>query len=68
MNYYVNSQVQANGDHEVHQETGCPFPAAQQNRKQLGYHADCHSAVRAARSYYTQVNGCAYCCKPCHTQ
>lgn len=68
MRYYVNMQVQANGDHEVHQATGCPTPAAQQNRIDLGEHTTCQSAVRAAKSYYAQVNGCAYCTPTCHTQ
>ena len=32
----------------------------------LGWHSDCHSAVRAAKEKYSQSNGCFYCAKPCH--
>ncbi len=66
--YYVNRNVQANGDHEVHQTTGCPYPADEPNRIYLGHFANCHGAVTEARKYYTQVNGCAYCAPDCHTQ
>jgi len=68
MRYYVNTQAQANGDHEVHQATGCPTPAAPQHQRDLGEHTGCQSAVRAARQHYSQVNGCAYCASACHTQ
>ena len=65
--YYVNRQAQANGDHEVHKELGCPTPAASHNRQPLGEHSTCASAVQAARRYYSQVNGCAHCAPACHT-
>jgi len=68
MRYYVNTQAQYNGDHEVHQATGCPTPAAAQHQKDLGDHPNCQSAVRAAKQYYTQTNGCAHCSPTCHTQ
>lgn len=68
MRYYVNTQAQYNGDHEVQQATGCPTPAAAHHQKDLGDHSNCQSAVRAARQYYTQVNGCAHCASACHTQ
>ena len=65
--YYVNTQSQPNGDHEVHREDNCRTPAAPQNRQALGEHASCHGAVQAARRYYRQVNGCAHCSPVCHT-
>jgi hypothetical protein len=68
MRYYVNTQAQNNGDHEVHKATGCPTPAAAQHQKDLGDHPDCQSAVRAAKKYYAQSNGCANCVPACHTQ
>lgn len=64
--YHVNQNAQPNGDHEVH-EDGCGRQASPANRTSLGYHADCHAAVRQARQHYAQVNGCYYCCAPCHT-
>ena len=65
--YYVNSNAQANGDHEVH-TPGCPFMPAPENRIYLGEFTSCHDAVSEARKYYSQVNGCYYCSSDCHTQ
>lgn len=44
--YYVNKNAQLNGDHEVHEKNNCPNPPNFENRKDLGWHVDCHSAVR----------------------
>lgn len=65
--YYVNTNAQPNGDHEVH-TIGCPFPPDYSNRLQLGDHPNCSLAVRAARQHFNQVNGCYYCANDCHTQ
>jgi hypothetical protein len=65
-NYYVNKNAQANGDHEVHTES-CAYLPAVTNRIYLGYFSNCAEAVREARKYYSQVNGCYYCSLPCHT-
>ncbi len=66
--YCVNKDAQSNGDHEVHDLTaGCAYEPAPANQIALGSHASCQSAVRAASSYYRQVNGCYYCARACHT-
>ncbi|GAB2596848.1 hypothetical protein [Pseudactinotalea suaedae] len=66
--FCVNDNAQDNGDHEVHDlssGTFClPNPA---NRVDLGFHADCGSAVAAAGAVLGQVNGCMYCAPACHT-
>ncbi len=63
--YYVNDDAQANGDHEVH-VSGCTyFPS---NRTYLGDFSSCGPAVTEARNKWRQVNGCYWCCRPCHTQ
>jgi hypothetical protein len=66
--YCVNRLAQSNGDHEVHDVTAnkwcLPTPA---NRQDLGYHGTCSSAVQAAKSYFSQVNGCRWCAPACHT-
>lgn len=62
--YYVNQTPQPNGDHEVHKETCSRLPF---QRIDLGEHATCHSAVLAAKRYYAQSDGCAYCSRECHT-
>ena len=66
-NYYVNINAQLNGDHEVH-TTGCTHPPELGSRKQLGDHPNCQSAVKDAKQFYNQVNGCFYCSLACHTQ
>ena len=67
MRYYVNTNAQANGDHEVHQETDCPTPAEPKNRQYLGDFSSCAPAVREAKKFYSTANGCAYCSPSCHT-
>jgi hypothetical protein len=63
--YYVNTEAQHTGEHEVH-EKGCSyFP---RNAKYLEIFSDCHGAVKKAREYYNKVDGCFYCCRDCHTR
>lgn len=65
--YHVNKNAQSNsGDHEVH-ENGCGHRPNPENRLDLGYHSDCHGAVREAKKTYATANGCYYCCNACHT-
>ncbi len=64
--YYVNKNVQANGDHEVHVPTCFYFPN-EDNRTYLGEFSSCAPAVAEAKKIYKQSNGCATCCAPCHT-
>lgn len=64
--YYVNRNAQNNGDHEVH-KSGCNWMPDAANRQYLGDFTTCREAVRAARSHYSQVNGCYYCSLECHT-
>ena len=64
--YCVNKNTDAQGDHEVHKEN-CPWWPNSENRIDLGYHSDCHSAVREAKKKYDNVNGHKYCSENCHT-
>jgi hypothetical protein len=64
--YYVNKNTQSNGEHEVHME-GCSYLPKPENRIDLGNHYSCQTAVKAARNYYYNSNGCYYCCLACHT-
>jgi hypothetical protein len=64
--YYVNRNAQSNGDHEVH-VLECSFVPAEENRIYLGNFDNCRAAVREAKEYYTQVNGCFFCSRECHT-
>jgi hypothetical protein len=65
--YYVNKNVQANGDHEVHRDP-CSYMPDANNRIYLGQFDNCQAAVKEAKRHYSQVNGCYYCSKACHTQ
>lgn len=67
-NYCVNKVAQTNGDHEVHNlDGGCRYIPAPANQVPLGWHGNCQGAVREAKRYYTQSNGCAFCAPSCHT-
>ena len=68
-NYCVNKLAQPiSRDHEVHNlNASCPYAPAPVNQSALGWHADCRSAVSKAKTIYTDVNGCYYCCRECHT-
>ncbi|MDN3686471.1 hypothetical protein [Cyclobacterium jeungdonense] len=65
-NYYVNTNAQSNGDHEVHVES-CDHLPESQNRKALGRFTRCQDAVKTAKEAYQNSNGCFYCCPACHT-
>lgn len=66
--YYLNSNQQANGDHEVHR-SDCTYLPAPANQIALGAHSGCNLAVAKARQMYpsARINGCAYCSPLCHT-
>lgn len=66
MTYYVNQNQQSNGDHEVHKETCSRLPEVH-NRIELGEFNNCKDAVKEAKKYFAQSNGCYYCCPQCHT-
>lgn len=65
MLYYVNNNAQANGDHEVHVRSCNHFPG---DTTGLGDHANCRTAVAAAKRIYAKSDGCFWCCRECHTR
>ncbi len=65
--FYVNKNPQSTGEHEVHQQ-GCSYMPAPQNCKDLGLFTSCHGAVIEAKKYYSNVDGCYYCSRPCHNR
>lgn len=65
--YYVNKNAQPTGEHEVHQAS-CGWMPREENCISLGLHENCHSAVRKAKEYYSNVDGCYYCCNECHSK
>lgn len=64
--YYVNKNAQSNGDHEVHRED-CVYLPLLANRQYLGEFTSCEGAVKEAKRYYSQSNGCKTCSLNCHT-
>lgn len=67
MRFYVNKKAQSGGEHEVHKATCYKLPDAE-NRQYLGEFSRSQDAVRAARKYYSQVDGCFWCCRESHTR
>ena len=63
--YYVNTNAQSTGEHEVHKD-GCHRMPEPQNRIYLGYFSDAKEAVREARRYFSNVDGCYYCASEAH--
>ena len=65
--YYVNENAQPTGEHEVHKED-CSFLPDYTNKKYLGEYSNCKDAIKEAKKYYSNVDGCYYCCPECHTR
>ncbi len=69
MNYRMNKNTDNNpgGNNEVHNET-CRHYSQLVNYLDLGYHSNCYSAVRKAKSLgYPKADGCKVCSPECHT-
>lgn len=65
--YYVNTNAQSNGDHEVHKD-GCSHMPGVLNRKFLGSFTNCRDAVIEAKKTYSTADGCYYCSNECHSR
>lgn len=65
MVYYVNSNAQQDGTHEGHRQTCLWLPDAE-NRVCLGNFDSCVDAVKAAKKFYSKVDGCYYCSREAH--
>lgn len=63
--YYVNKNIQSTGEHEVH-KSECIYLPDIQNRIYLGTFDNCKEAVKKAKGYYSNVDGCYYCSNECH--
>jgi len=62
----IKKNAQANDDHEVH-TASCTYLPNPENCLYLGSFDSCHGAVKKAKKYYSQSNGCYYCSPACHT-
>ena len=70
----MNANQQQSGDYEVHDEN-CHYGKLVNTPLELGNYSSCAPAVHKAIELYGseaqqkrgRINGCYYCCKPCHT-
>ncbi|MDD4149662.1 MAG: hypothetical protein PHE33_06500 [Bacteroidales bacterium] len=61
-----NTLNNPNGNNEVHEET-CHYFNTMNSFEELGYHANCQSAVlEAKRKGYPKADGCKICSLACH--
>ena len=65
--YYVNKQAQPTGEHEVH-KSDCEFLPSEENQLYLGSFNNCQEAIEEAKKHYSNVDGCYYCSRECHTR
>lgn len=65
MPYYIVNKEEREGDHEVH-ETTCSHLPSKENQIDLGWHSNCKPAVEAAKTLYSNADGCKHCSEPCH--
>lgn len=64
--YYVHTELDIHGDHEVHTQDCHKLPNVH-NREYLGLFGSCQPAVNVARQKGYHANGCIHCCPACHT-
>ena len=62
----MTKNAQSNGDHEVHMKTATRLPNPE-NSKYLGQFSNCKDAVRKAKEYDKDADGCYWCSNECHT-
>lgn len=65
MIYYLNRNAQSTGEHEIH-TMDCKYLPYAENRILLGYFNNCKDALKEAKKYYSNVDGCHFCCNSCH--
>jgi len=65
--YYVSTNPQVNGDHDVHKAT-CILMPNSENSQYLGSFENCFDAVLEAKKYFPNANGCYICSPEGHTK
>ena len=63
--YYKNTNTQLTGEYEVH-TSNCAHGPSIENRINLGFFHSSSEAIREAKRYYNNVDGCFYCCPENH--
>lgn len=62
---YINTNAQPMDEHEMH-TSSCAHGPSIENRINLGIFHNCSGAIREAKKYYNDVDGCFYCCPESH--
>lgn len=65
--FCVTMHRDLSGNHVVHRD-GCPGWPALNFTRLLGLHDYCDEALRAARTFFVQVDGCSQCIPQCNAQ
>ncbi|WDF67685.1 hypothetical protein PQ465_15395 [Sphingobacterium oryzagri] len=65
--YYVHTNAQLSGEHEVHQEY-CIYLPKEEHRVFLGAFTSCAAALQEAKKTYISVDGCKTCSRNCHNR
>ena len=63
--YCINTNAQPTGEYEVH-TSSCAHGPLIENRINLGIFHNSSEAIREAKKYYNNVNGCFFCCPESH--
>ncbi len=64
--YFVNDKPQRKSSREVH-TADCKWLLYAESKTSLGEHDSCEGAMKAAENIYPgEVDGCFFCCFPCH--
>lgn len=63
--YCININAQPTGEHNVH-TLSCALGPSIENRINLGFFHNSSEAIREAKRYYNNVDGCFYCCPESH--
>ena len=65
--FCVSLDEDKNGSHIVHLD-GCQRWPPPKSTRLLGLYEYCDEALRAARMFFGQVDGCSQCIPQCHAQ
>lgn len=57
----MNTNAQPTGEHEAH-TSSCAHGPSIENRINLGFFHNSSEAIRVAKKYFNNVDGCFYCC------
>lgn len=60
--YYVDKNVQKNGEHQVH-TSSCVFLPDSPNIIGVGSFSSSSEAVEEAKEFFSVAASCSYCCK-----